>query len=255
MARLAGRVALVSGGGTGIGRATARAICSDGGAVVVMGRRAPKLEAVVTEIREAGGRGTAFVGDVRNEEDVTSAVDTAVNAYGGLDIVVHCAGERAKGGVQETTPATWDSIMTTNLRGAFLLAREAAQKMRAGGSIVNVSSIASIRTFRDSLAYSVSKAGLNMLTQCVALELSAKTIRVNAVLPGIILGTDAAHRVPGLASYLADGEAMANAHPIGRAGTTEEIAGLIVFLCSAEASWVTGALYTIDGGRSLLSAR
>jgi len=145
--------------------------------------------------------------------------------------------------------------MTTNLRGAFLLAREAAQKMRAGGSIVNVSSIASIRTFRDSLAYSVSKAGLNMLTQCVALELSAKTIRVNAVLPGIILGTDAAHRVPGLASYLADGEAMANAHPIGRAGTTEEIAGLIVFLCSAEASWVTGALYTIDGGRSLLSAR
>ena len=159
------------------------------------------------------------------------------------------------GGIAEATPAEWDRLMDSNLRSVYLMTRAASSElMKRKGRIVNLSSVAGSRPYAGLLAYCVSKAGVEMLTRCAALDLAPHGVRVNAVTPGVVVTElhTVANAVPDYAAFL---ERSKTTHPLGRVGQPEEVASLILFLLSDEASWITGVTYSIDGGRALLSAR
>jgi NAD(P)-dependent dehydrogenase (short-subunit alcohol dehydrogenase family) len=169
---------------------------------------------------------------------------------------VNSAGIIATGGVMDTADETWDRLMDVNFRGVLHLTRSAVPAMveRGGGSVVNVSSVCSYRPFPGVAAYCVSKAAVDMLTQCLALELADRQIRVNAVNPGVVVSE--LHTATGaVEDYEAFPERGKETHPLGRVGQPGDIARLIAFLASDESSWITGACFPIDGGRNLLSAR
>jgi len=182
-------------------------------------------------------------------------VRDAVGAWGGLDGLVNAAGVIGNGGVVETAPADWDHMMSSNLRSVYLLTRAAAPALIARkGSVVNLSSVAGTRPYAGLLSYCVSKAAVDMLTRCAALDFAPHGVRVNAVNPGVVVTE--LHTVTGaVADYPAFLERSKTTHPIGRVGRPEEVAELILFLLSAGAGWITGATYAIDGGRALASAR
>jgi NAD(P)-dependent dehydrogenase (short-subunit alcohol dehydrogenase family) len=245
--RLAGKVALITGGGAGIGAATAKLFAKEGAAVVVTGRRKELLDQVVDEIKKGRGRALAVAGSVTDEDHVRSAVEQTVRAFGNLTILVNNAGIGAFGKVlHETDDATWEELLSTNLTGVFRMTRAAIPKMlkAGGGSIVNVSSVSGQIGFWGSAAYGTTKGGLNIFTRCVALDYAKQNIRCNAVCPGLI-------DTPMAADLVNDPERKAQvlaAYPISRVGTPEEVAKLILYVASDEARWVTGSLFTIDGG-------
>ena len=254
-ARFKDRVALVTGASSGIGRACARALAAEGAEVVAVGRREAELERAVSEIRAAGGAATAVRGDVRDEAACRTFVETAVKSHGRLDALVNAAGVIGNGGVADTAPAEWDRMLDSNLRSVYLMTRAAAPELiKTKGAIVNISSVASIRPYAAITAYCVSKAGLDMLTQCNALELAPHGVRVNAVNPGVVVTQlhTVTNAQPDYAGFL---ERSKTTHPLGRVGQPEEVAALVLFLLSGEAGWMTGGLYSIDGGRALASAR
>jgi len=254
-ARFAGKVVLVTGASSGIGRASALALGGEGARVVAAGRRRERLEQVVTEIRSAGGEAMVVMGDVRDEATCNKWVEQGVAKFGGLDGLVNAAGVIGNGGIAEATPAEWDRLMDSNLRSVYLMTRAASSElMKRKGRIVNLSSVAGSRPYAGSLAYCVSKAGVEMLTRCAALDLAPHGVRVNAVTPGVVVTElhTVANAVPDYAAFL---ERSKTTHPLGRVGQPEEVASLILFLLSDEASWITGVTYSIDGGRALLSAR
>jgi len=254
-ARFTGRVMVVTGGSSGIGRATARALGAEGARVVVAGRRGDRLEAVVREIAGSGGAGLAVTGDVRDPATGVAWVAAAVTRFGGLDGLVNAAGVIGKGGITQTEPEEWDRVMDSNLRSLYLMTRAAAPELvKRKGSIVNLSSVASTRPYPGLLAYCVSKAAVDMVTRCVALDLAPHGVRVNAVNPGVVVTElhTVTHAQPDYAGFL---ERSKSTHPLGRVGQPEEIASLILFLLSDEAGWITGATHSIDGGRALSSAR
>ena len=250
------QIAVITGASSGIGRASAHRFGRDGAAVLAVGRKASALAEVAHEVEQAGGRCVAFEADVTAAHAPDAIVARAVEAFGGLTTLINAAGIIANGTVDNTPDPAWDEMLDINLRAPFRLMRAATPHLVASrGSIVNVSSVTGLRAFPGVLAYCVSKAGLDQLTRCAALELAAQGVRVNAVNPGVTVTN--LHRRSGVneENYAAFLERSKQTHPLGRAGTPEEIADLIAFLASDQAGWITGETISIDGGRHLTCAR
>jgi len=245
---LADRVALVTGGGSGIGLASAKAIVAAGGRVALMGRDAGKVARAAAGI--GADRAIAVPGDVANEDDVARVVGTVEQRFGRLDIGVNSAGTGALASVHEHPREEWTRVMQINLDGTFFCVKhQSAAMVRGGrgGAIVNISSIAGALTHRLMSAYCVSKAGVEMLTRCAADELGAHGIRVNAIRPGLV-PTDLATPLAGSPAVV---ENYLSLMPLARLGTVEDIASAVRFLASDEASWITGQVLGVDGGHTL----
>jgi NAD(P)-dependent dehydrogenase (short-subunit alcohol dehydrogenase family) len=253
---LTGKIALVTGATSGIGHATALRLAEAGARVAAVGRDEARLAEAIEEIQGSGGEAFAITADVTDEAAAGRMVAEAVERYGALDVLVNAAGHLSSGTIETTTLADWDAMMNVNLRAVFHLMQEAVPFLEERrGNIVNVSSVTGLRAFPGVLAYCVSKAGLDQLTRCSALELAAKGVRVNAVNPGVV--TTEIHRRGGMseADYAAFLERSKSTHPLGRVGEAREVAELILYLASPRAAWITGATYSIDGGRAQTCAR
>ena len=255
---------VVTGASSGIGRAAAIRFGRDGGSVLAVGRKAAALREVAREVQEAGGRCEPFEADVTAATAPGDIVAAAIAAFGGLTTVVNAAGIIASGTIESTSDAAWDDMIDVNLRAPFRLMRAAAPHLVASAraatptptaSVVNVSSVTGLRAFPGVLAYCVSKAGVDQLTRCAALELAPQGVRVNAVNPGVVVTN--LHRRSGMdePSYATFLERSKQTHPLGRPGDADEIAELIAFLASDRAGWITGETISIDGGRHLTCAR
>lgn len=245
--RLAGKVAIVTGANAGIGETVAKVFAAEGAAVVVTGRRKDLLEQVVADIQKKKGRALGIAGSVTDEAHVRSAVEQGVRTFGKLDILVNNAGIGAFGKVlHETDDATWNEVLDINLTGVFRMTRAAVPAMlkTGSGSIINVSSVGGLIGFWGSAAYGTSKGGLELFTKCVAMDYANAGIRCNSVCPGLI-------DTPMAAPLLNNPDMIAevlSAYPIRRVGTSEEVAKMVLYLASDDASWVTGSSFTIDGG-------
>jgi NAD(P)-dependent dehydrogenase (short-subunit alcohol dehydrogenase family) len=253
---LKGKIALVTGASSGIGRATAGMMARHGARVALTGRQMDALQEVVKRINGSGGEAAAFAGDLRKDEDRRRIVAETAARFGGLDILVNAAGTIANGTIENTTLADWRTMFEINLEAVFSLMQLSVPYLEKNrGCIVNVSSVTGIRAFPNVLAYCASKAGVDQLTRCAALELAPKGIRVNAVDPGVVVSN--LHRRGGMGDekYQAFLEHSKTTHPLGRVGQPEDIAGAIVFLASAQAGWITGASLPVDGGRHQTCAR
>ncbi len=245
--RLQGKVALITGGGVGIGAAVAKTFAQEGAAVVITGRRKEMLEPVVADIERAKGRALAVAGNVTDETHVRSAVVQAVQTFGRLNVLVNNAAIGAFGRVlHEIDDATWEEVLAINLTGVFRMTRAVVPEMlkAGGGSIINVSSVGGLIGFWGSAAYGTSKGGLEVFTRCVAMDYAKQGIRCNSICPGLV---QTPMSEPLLNNPDMRDQAL-SAYPISRVGTPEEIAKLMVYLASDESSWVTGSSYTIDGG-------
>jgi NAD(P)-dependent dehydrogenase (short-subunit alcohol dehydrogenase family) len=254
--RFMGKVVLVSGASSGIGRACARALGAEGARVVLGGRRRARLEEVAAELATTDAEALVVTGDVRDESTCAAWVKAALDRFGGLDGLVNAAGVLGNGSVMDTPTAEWRRIMDSNVDALFFMTRAAAAALQQRkGSIVNVASVAGgVRPYGGLAAYCVSKAAVDMLTRCSALDFAPHGVRVNAVSPGVVVTE--LHTVGGaVADYPAFLERGKTTHPIGRVGKPEEVAALILYLMSYEAGWITGANVSIDGGRALASAR
>ena len=250
------RVIMVTGATSGIGRAVAKRFAQSSARIICIGRDRSALADVENEIKTVGSDALTVRVDVTVDEDVTRAVDDAVSKTGRLDVLVNAAGHISTGTIEDTSLTSWDAMMNVNLRSVFRLMQLAAPHLaRAQGNIVNVSSVTGLRSFPGVLAYCVSKAGLDQLTRCAALELAPKGIRVNAVNPGVVITEIHKRGGMGADDYEKFLERSKTTHPLGRVGQPSEIAELVFYLASESASWITGATYQIDGGRALTCAR
>lgn len=251
-----GKIAFVTGATSGIGHACAIGFANAGAKVACVGRNEEALKTVAQEIRDIGAEPLAINADLSFEDEANRAIEAAMKAFGGIDILVNAAGHISSGTIENTSLEAWDDMMNVNVRAAFNLMQKALPGLiERRGNIVNVSSVTGLRAFPGVLAYCVSKAALDQLTRCAALELAAKGVRVNAVNPGVVVTQ--IHKRGGMndEAYAAFLEHSKQTHPLGRTGRPEEIAALVLFLASEQASWVTGATYSIDGGRAQTCAR
>jgi NAD(P)-dependent dehydrogenase (short-subunit alcohol dehydrogenase family) len=211
---------------------------------------------VIKEIKARGGEGLKLKADLVSDEAVDYVLAQTLKTFGGIDILVNAAGHISSGTIETTSMQSWEQMMNINVRAIFHLMQKALPTLiERKGNIVNVSSVTGLRAFPGVLAYCVSKAALDQLTRCSALELAAKGVRVNAVNPGVVV-TDI-HKRGGMNNeeYAAFLERSKQTHPLGRVGSPQEIADLVLFLASDQASWITGATYSIDGGRAQTCAR
>jgi NAD(P)-dependent dehydrogenase (short-subunit alcohol dehydrogenase family) len=248
MSRLNGRVALVVGGGSGIGAATAQVLASEGAAVLVTDLKPAAAEAVASTIVTAGGQALGRAADVRSSADVQAAVAHTVEAFGALHILHANAGIASTGKVHELSEDEWERVLAINLTGAFRCAKYALPAIMAagGGSVIFTSSSAGIIGDREMPAYCATKGGLVLLTRQMAVDYAADKIRVNCICPGWI-------STPFNEPFIAvnpqlHGETIARAVPMQREGQAEEVARAVLFLASAESSYITGHALVIDGG-------
>ncbi len=251
-----GQVVLVTGGSSGIGRATALRFASEGCKIALIGRRIDSLDQVVAAIRARGGEAKAIVADVTQQADIERVVHETAEAFGGIDVLINAAGIMASGTIETTRLQDWDAMMNVNTRAPFYLIQVALPYLiERKGNIVNVSSVGGLRAFPGILAYCASKAALDQLTRCIALEVASLGVRVNAVNPGVVITS--LHRTGGMDedAYARFLEHSKTTHPLGRVGQPDEVAELIFFLASPKAGWITGVSYSIDGGRSQTCAR
>jgi C-7 ketoreductase len=243
-------VALVTGGGSGIGEAVARALASRGVAVIIVGRRVDALESVAAAIVGAGGSARALPADLTDPTAPRKVVDEALRAFGRLDVLVNCAGLTSVTPLAEVTTEQFDREFAVNVRAPLFLAQAALDALRRSGSgcIVNVSSAAAWLYRPGHSVYGTSKAAIEYLTRSLAAELAADGIRVNAVVPGPT--TTDIHLQWG-ADIEATRAYLAQMTPLGRMGAPDEIAWWIVRLTERDAAWVTGSILHVDGGRTL----
>lgn len=249
------KVFIITGASSGIGKATALMAAERGAKVSFVARRAKELKTLTSSLEPTH---VEVIGaDVTKEEDRQRIVNQTVSRFGGINVLVNAAGIIATGSIESTTLEEWDQMMDINLRSVFHLTQIALPSIiERKGNIVNVSSVTGIRAFPNVLAYCVSKAGVDQLTRCAALELGPKSVRVNAVNPGVVITS--LHRATGMMNeetYRKFLEHSKTTHPIGRVGTPEEVAELILFLASDRAGWISGGSFSIDGGRAQTCAR
>ncbi len=244
MTRLSGKVALITGGGTGIGRAIAMAFAREGASVCVAGRRFEKLREVISEIQKQGGAGLAMECDVTHAREVERAVKGTVERFGRLNVLVNNAGMLHVSTVEGISEEDWDRLMTVNVKGPFLMSRAVLPEFRkcGGGVIVNIGSVLGL--------YCASKGGVTMLTKAMALDHAHENVRVNCICPSIV-ETDL---VKGVFDESERGQAWLKARiatiPLGRIGQPADVAEMAVFLASEESSWLTGVAIPLDGGIS-----
>ncbi|MHA1200507.1 MAG: glucose 1-dehydrogenase [Candidatus Heimdallarchaeaceae archaeon] len=246
-----GKTVIVTGASSGIGLATARAFRKKGADVLMVARSKARLEDIA---KETGCRFVAI--DITDEGAAERIIGDAVMESGIIDILVNSAGIIRTGNIMSTPIHEFDYMMDINLRSVFLLMQTALPFLKESkGNIVNVSSVTGVRAFPNILSYCVSKAGLDHLTRCSALELAEFGVRVNAVNPGVVVTS--LHKESGMSDKRYDEflEHSKTTHPLGRVGTPDEIADLILFLASDKALWITGETVSIDGGRSLTCFR
>lgn len=246
-ARLHNKIAFITGGGSGIGAATAERFAQEGARVVICGRRQAPLDEVVGRIRAAGGQAEAVVADVSDEAAFTAALEDCARRHGRLDILVNNAMAYTWGPIEAMSSADWQANFSTSVDGTFWGTRSAMQLMKAhGGSIINLSSICGTLGTPWMAGYSAAKAAVINFSRAAAAEGAAHGIRVNVVIPAVV-------ETPATAGMLADPASKANTEkliPMGRVGTPRELANAILFLASDEASYVTGAALPVDGGRA-----
>jgi NAD(P)-dependent dehydrogenase (short-subunit alcohol dehydrogenase family) len=243
--RLADKVAIVTGGGSGIGRAIALAFVREGAKVAICGRDRKKLDAVAAQ---AGPNCLSLVCDVGAAKQVELAVRIALQHFGKLTTLVNNAGVLLAGTAESLSEDDWEHTFNVNVRGPWLFARTALPHLRAagGGCIVNIGSVLSQLGARNRVAYAGSKGAVLAMTRAMALDHAAEKIRVNCICPGIV-------ETEMVAAFAMDEEARRQRvamHPVGRFGQPEDVAGLAVFLASDESSWITGAAFPVDGGYS-----
>ena len=245
-----GKVAVVTGATSGIGMATALRIAEQGGRVAAVGRR----KDVLAQLDRPNIH--SYAADLTSEIETRELIRGVLKDFQGIDILVNAAGIIASGTIESTTLQEYDRMMNINVRAVLQLTQLALPSIiERKGNIVNVSSVTGLRAFPGVFAYCVSKAALDQFTRCAALELAPKGVRINAVNPGVVRTN--LHRSSGMneETYAAFVERGKTTHPLGRIGEPEEIAGLIVFLASSKAGWITGVTYSIDGGRAQTCAR
>lgn len=246
--RLQGKIAFITGAGSGIGAATARRFAQEGATVVLCGRNVAPLDAVAGAIREAGGKAESAVADVSNEQAFVGAIEAAAKRHGRLDILVNNAMAYTWGAIDSTSTGDWHANFSTTVDGTFWGTRTAMALMQTqgGGAIVNLASICGLFGTPWMAGYSAAKAAVINFSRAAASEGAAHNIRCNVVIPGVI-------DTPATAGMLADDKARSNTEkliPLRRVGLPLEVANAIVFLVSDEASYITGASLPVDGGRS-----
>ena len=241
------RIAFVTGAGRGLGRAGALALAKAGAHVALVSRTRSQLDETAAAVEALGRKAVVALADIRNGGQIDAAVRTAVETFGRIDILFNNAGTNVRKPVVEMTEEDWHTIIDTNVKGIFLVARAVARQMitQKSGCIINMSSMSSVSPERDKVVYASSKGAVMQFTKGLALELAAHGIRVNAIAPGYMM-------TPLVKGYL---EADAERHKrilqriaLGRIGQPEEIGGALVFLASDAARYITGSTITIDGG-------
>lgn len=243
--RLNHKVAIITGGGSGIGKAIAHAFVREGAQVVISGRHQQKLQSAAQEI---GPNCAPVACDVANLAEITSLVTATIEKFKRVDILVNNAGVLLPGTAESLSDEVWEQTFNTNVRGVWQLSRAVFPHMRAagGGSVINMGSVLSTLGARDRVAYAASKGAVLAMTKAMALDHAAENIRVNCICPGIVetemvaaFGMDEAARKQRIAM-----------HPLGRFGQPEDIAGMAVLLASDDSKWITGSAFTVDGGYS-----
>lgn len=252
MNRLQGRRCVVTGGGSGIGRASAERFAAEGAAVLVVGRRAANTEETVARIRAAGGQALAMVADATEESDVQAMVARCIAELGGLDVFFANAGSPGtNAGMLEQTVDEWQTVWRDNVLSSMLAVKHAGSVMveQRRGAIILTSSAASLRANAGAISYSASKAAVNNLAQTAANAFSGTGVRVNAILPGLV-ETQMTRKVFDYARERGKEGRIGHMTPLQRAGQPHEIAAMAAFLASDDSSFVTGQLYAVDGGVS-----
>ncbi|MEW5978300.1 MAG: SDR family oxidoreductase [Acidobacteriota bacterium] len=246
--RFENKVVVVTGGASGIGRAAVELLAQRGAQVAVLDVLAKEGQEMVARLNREKSRALYFHTDVSQANQVENAVGETHRAWGRIDVLIASAGIQRYGTALTTSDAVWDEVLSVNLRGAWHAARACLPLMTQGGAIVNVASVQALATQQNVLAYTVSKHGLLGLTRSMAMDFAAQGIRVNAVCPGSVdtpMLRWAASLDPHPQSVL---DACNQMHPIGRMARPEEVAEVILFLSHDRASFVTGAVWTVDGG-------
>jgi len=245
--RLAGKIAIVTGAGSGIGRACALALALEGAQVAIVGRRRNRLEEVA---RHAGNSAFVIEADVSKKNEIDRVVAQTQAHFGGLNVLLNNAGVLHIGTAEQITEDQWDETFNLNVRGLWLLSRAVLPLIRSagGGSIINIASVLGINGARNRAAYAASKGAVVLLTKCMAIDHGADNIRVNAICPSFVetdLTAKVISRAPEPGKVRQERIAV---HPIGRLGKPEDVAGIAVYLASDESSWVTGTVFPVDGG-------
>jgi len=248
--RLNGKVAIVTGGGSGIGRAIALVFGRQGAKVAVLGRRQDALDGVVEKLTKLGAMGLAILCDVTQAADTRNAVEGVERELGAVNVLVNNAGVLSVSTIENISEEEWDRVIQTNLKGPFLMSRAVLPSMRraGGGAIVNVGSVLGLVAMKDRAAYCASKGAITLLTKAMALDHAHQNIRVNCVCPSIV----ETELVKGLFSETEAGrlarEARIGTLPLGRFGQPNDVAEMVAFLASDQASWITGTAIPVDGG-------
>jgi NAD(P)-dependent dehydrogenase (short-subunit alcohol dehydrogenase family) len=246
-ARLKDKAIIVTGAGSGIGRACALALTREGARVAFVGRRQDRIEDAA---REAGASAIAVAADVSKPADIQRLIERTLSAFGKVNVLLNNAGILHIGTAEQITESQWDETFNVNVRGLWLLSRAILPPMRqvGGGSIINMASVLGINGARNRAAYAAAKGAVILLTKCMAIDHGHENIRVNAICPSFV-ETELTAAVMSKAS---DPDAVRreriSVHPIGRLGQPHDMAGLAVYLASDESSWVTGAAFPADGG-------
>jgi len=245
--RLESKVAIITGAGSGIGRACALTFASEGAKLALVGRRRSRLDAVA---REMDGAPLVLSADVSNKHDIDRVVEETVARFGGLNVLVNDAGVLHAGTAEQVTEEQWDETFNINVRGLWLLSRAVLPHMRqlGGGSIINIASVLGINGARNRASYAASKGAVVLLTKCMAIDHGHENIRVNCICPSFVETDLTAPIINKAPDPEAARRERISVHPIGRLGQPQDIAGLAVYLASDESSWTTGTAFPVDGG-------